>query len=223
MLRPGRDPAEAERPDQLAHAALLVAHAEAALDQGAEIDQAPAHHPVLHELGAALQTTRQLALLLRVQPPLPAWRLAVEQTVRPGGVEAVHPSRPQRLPVHAAAAGRRGAACALEDQRDRQQPAGLFRRHRRLLGRPRGACQLRIAAAGADREQDPGRGEARSILEDAAANRNAIPLTPDGGHHEATAVVIDLILAGGNWSGSNEPVAAWAIAKGAYLSIGPFC
>jgi hypothetical protein len=43
-----------------------------------------------------------------------------------------------------------------------------------------------------------GAGEARSILGDAAAaNRNAIPLTPDGGHHEAAAV-IELILAGGN-------------------------
>ena len=42
-------------------------------------------------------------------------------------------------------------------------------------------------------------GEARSILEDAAAaNRNAIPLTPDGGRHEAAAAVIELILAGGN-------------------------
>ena len=42
-------------------------------------------------------------------------------------------------------------------------------------------------------------GEARSILEDAAAaNRNAIPLTPDGGNHEAAAAVIELILAGGN-------------------------
>ena len=41
--------------------------------------------------------------------------------------------------------------------------------------------------------------EARAILEDAAAaNRNAIPLAPDGGHHEAAAVVIELILAGGN-------------------------
>ena len=42
-------------------------------------------------------------------------------------------------------------------------------------------------------------GEARSILEDAAAaNRNAMPLTPDGGQHEAAAEVIELILAGGN-------------------------
>jgi len=41
--------------------------------------------------------------------------------------------------------------------------------------------------------------EARAILEDAAAaNRNAIPLAPDGGHHEAAAAVIELILAGGN-------------------------
>jgi hypothetical protein len=41
--------------------------------------------------------------------------------------------------------------------------------------------------------------EARSILEDAAAaNRNAVPLTPGDGHHEAAAAVIDLILAGGN-------------------------
>ena len=42
-------------------------------------------------------------------------------------------------------------------------------------------------------------GEARSILEDAAAaNRNAIPLEPDGTHHEAAAEVIEMILAGGN-------------------------
>ena len=42
-------------------------------------------------------------------------------------------------------------------------------------------------------------GEARAILEDAAAaNRNAIPLTPDGRNHAATASVIELILAGGN-------------------------
>ena len=42
-------------------------------------------------------------------------------------------------------------------------------------------------------------GEARSILEDAAAaNRNAIPLAPDSGNHEAAAAVIELILAGGN-------------------------
>ena len=42
-------------------------------------------------------------------------------------------------------------------------------------------------------------GEARAILEDAAAaNRNAIPLAPDDGNHEAAAAVIELILAGGN-------------------------
>jgi hypothetical protein len=42
-------------------------------------------------------------------------------------------------------------------------------------------------------------GEARAVLEDAAAaNRNAIALRPDGGHHEAAADVIELILAGGN-------------------------
>ena len=52
-------------------------------------------------------------------------------------------------------------------------------------------------------------GEARSILEDAAtANRNAIPLEPDGGHHEAAAAVIELILAGGNSvrSGRSPPL-----------------
>ena len=42
-------------------------------------------------------------------------------------------------------------------------------------------------------------GEARAILEDAAAaNRNAIPLAADDGHHKAAAAVIELILAGGN-------------------------
>ncbi len=42
-------------------------------------------------------------------------------------------------------------------------------------------------------------GEARSILEDAAAtHRNAIPLSADGARHDAAAAVIELILAGGN-------------------------
>ncbi len=42
-------------------------------------------------------------------------------------------------------------------------------------------------------------GEARSILEDAAAaHRNAIGLDPDDGRHQAAVEVIDLILAGGN-------------------------
>jgi hypothetical protein len=42
-------------------------------------------------------------------------------------------------------------------------------------------------------------GEARAILEDAAAaNHNAIPLQPDDGEHAAAAAVIELILAGGN-------------------------
>lgn len=42
-------------------------------------------------------------------------------------------------------------------------------------------------------------GEAREILEDAAAaNRNAIPLARDDGQHEAAADVIELILAGRN-------------------------
>ena len=131
VLRPGRDPAEAQRPHQLAHAALPIADAETPLDQSAEIDQAPARHAVLCQLGAVLQATRQLALLLRVQPPLPARRLAVDQTRRSGGVEAVHPVT-QGLPIHAGAAGRHSAACPLQDQRDRQQPASLFRRQRRL-------------------------------------------------------------------------------------------
>ena len=42
-------------------------------------------------------------------------------------------------------------------------------------------------------------GEARSILQDAAAtHRNAISLSEEGARHEAAAAVIELILAGGN-------------------------
>ena len=42
-------------------------------------------------------------------------------------------------------------------------------------------------------------GEARSILEDAAAaNRNAIPLSPTDGTHAGAVAVIELILSGGN-------------------------
>lgn len=42
-------------------------------------------------------------------------------------------------------------------------------------------------------------GQARAVLEDAAAaNRNAVPLEADGSQHAAAAAVIELILAGGN-------------------------
>ena len=44
-----------------------------------------------------------------------------------------------------------------------------------------------------------GDGQARSVLEDAAAaHRNAMPLAPDGTFHEAAAVVIERILSGQN-------------------------
>ncbi|HET6746069.1 MAG TPA: hypothetical protein VFH90_09520, partial [Candidatus Limnocylindria bacterium] len=130
MLRPGRDPAEAKRPHQLAHAALLVADAEAALDQGAEIGQAPAHHPVALNRGAAPQAADQLVELVLVQAPLPAGGLAVEQTCRPSHVEAVHPVA-QGLAVHAGAARRVLPTGALQHQRDGQEPPRLVRRRRR--------------------------------------------------------------------------------------------
>ena len=78
---------------------------EAALDRGAEIGQAPAHHPVALNRGAAPQAADQLVELVLVQAPLPAGGLAVEQTCRPSHVEAVHPVA-QGLAVHAGAARR---------------------------------------------------------------------------------------------------------------------
>ena len=130
MLRPGRDPAEAERPDELAHAPLLVADAEAPLDQGAEVGQAPPHHRVPLDRGATLQAKRQLVELVLAQAPLPAGSLAVDQAIGPGRVEAVHPVA-QGLAVHAGAARGVLPTGALQHQRDGQEPPRLVRRRRR--------------------------------------------------------------------------------------------
>lgn len=80
MPRPCRDPAEAERPDELAHPALLVADAEAPLDHGAEIGQAPADHAVLGEIGTRLQAAAQLVELGLGQAARPSGSLAGDQT-----------------------------------------------------------------------------------------------------------------------------------------------
>lgn len=65
MLRPRHQPAQAERPELLAHAALVHRHAELSLDAPLEIDPPPAHHAVALGIGTGLHPCRELRLLLR--------------------------------------------------------------------------------------------------------------------------------------------------------------
>jgi len=109
-------------------------HAKALLDQVAQVDAAPAHHPMPGQVRTGLDPAFQLGLLRRREPRLRT-RAArpIGQAGQPLGVVAVHPVA-QGLPVHAAAGGRLRARVALQHQRDRQHPPGRLRipRPRRL-------------------------------------------------------------------------------------------
>ena len=123
VLRPGRDPAEAERPDELAHAALLVADAEAAARPGrrdrpdASVPPRPA--PTRGRSPGSAPARRCCSGLSRRCRP---GALRSTRPIGAGCVEAVHPVA-QGLPVHAGAARRILAARALQHQRDRQAAA----------------------------------------------------------------------------------------------------
>src|SRR3954469_24382633 len=64
VLRPHRQAGEAEPGQDLADPALVQPDREPRLDQGLEVDPAPAHHAVPGRVGPALHGRRQLGLLL---------------------------------------------------------------------------------------------------------------------------------------------------------------
>src|SRR5215218_2660896 len=99
MARACRDMPEPEPPQQLANRTLVIGNVPAGQDQLPQVDTAPAHHPIALEVGTSFDQRRQLGLLLRAEPPRRPRRLAVDQPVRPRGIEAAHPVA-QPLRVH---------------------------------------------------------------------------------------------------------------------------
>src|SRR5512134_620845 len=102
----------------------LKSIAEALLDEAAQVDAAPAHDTVHLGIGPVVDDRAHLLLLFRSELRLAPRRLAVDQPIRPPGVDGVHPIA-QRLPIHAANPGGFRPTLAIADRRQRQQPARL--------------------------------------------------------------------------------------------------
>ena len=119
MLRPHRQPREAEPMQQLADRALVQADREPPLDQGLQVDPAPAHHPVPLRVRPPLHDRRQLGPLLRGEARPAPGPGTVAEAGEALGVVAVHPVT-QGLPVHAGRPRRGLARAALQHEGERQ-------------------------------------------------------------------------------------------------------
>jgi hypothetical protein len=97
---------EAEFLEELSDVALMEVDAEPLRDDPLEVHPAPAHDAVFRSIRAGLDDDGELGQLRGRQARLGTLRPIVDETLRPGGVEPMHPVA-QRLPVHAAHPGRR--------------------------------------------------------------------------------------------------------------------
>src|SRR6185503_12578020 len=119
--RPDRDAAEAEPAQDLADRALVQPDREAGLDQGLQVDPAPAHHAVPVGVRPPLHDGFQLGLLPGREPrprPGPAPVVEAREALL---VVAVHPV-PERLPVHAGRPRRLLPRGPLQHQRQGEHP-----------------------------------------------------------------------------------------------------
>ena len=134
MLRPRRQPAEAQTAEQGAHGAHAKGHAEPRLDDPHQVDTTPPHHAVLGRIGALPNDLRHRLLLFRRQPGFgPATRLlVVVKTRQAHRVVAVHPIA-QGLAIHTAQPCRIRPRCALANHRQGQHPS-VDRRRRSTIG-----------------------------------------------------------------------------------------
>jgi len=115
---------ETEPLEQLADAALVVLDAEARGDHVPEVEAPPAHHFVRLRIGTGLHDLRKLGQLRGGQANFRAFVLAIDQPVRPFGVETMNPVA-QRLTVHAADLRSLRPILALANRRQRQKPPAL--------------------------------------------------------------------------------------------------
>jgi hypothetical protein len=124
MARASREPAIAECPQFAAQRRLAQRDPELIPDPLHQILQPPAHHAMDGRNRATLHQRHQGIPVLGVQLAGLAWRLAINQTFRPTGVEPDHPV-PYRLQSDTADPRCPGPRAALIDLRQRQQSSAL--------------------------------------------------------------------------------------------------
>ena len=124
MPRPGRELAEAHRPQLPAQSLLGNPDAVLLPNPLRQVDQPPAHDPMDRRDRAALDDAGEFLALGAVELGRPSWCLAIDETVRPPGIEPQHPvadclqtdtANARRLPARAAVVnlGKRQKAPAL--------------------------------------------------------------------------------------------------------------
>lgn len=153
MDRPHRQPAKAQPAQQVSHRALRQDHAEAPLDPLRQIDPAPAHHPILRQIGALADPLRHLGLLRRGQTRRRPRRAPIRQPRQALLVVTMHPV-PKRLAVHPASLRRLRARPALPHQSQGQHPP----RRRRVLAprrRPTKTRCVQVQPRDQNRHPDP--------------------------------------------------------------------
>src|SRR5689334_99737 len=151
VLGTHRQAGEAEPAQHLADRALVQPDREPRLEQGPEIDPAPAHHAVAVRIGALFDGRRQLGLLLgrETRPaPRPGPVAQARETL---GVVTVDPVG-QGLPVHAGRPRRLLPRGPLQHQRQGEHPP---RRPRVPAPRRLAPQAARVQLAPRDRDRHP--------------------------------------------------------------------
>src|SRR4051794_9528254 len=124
MARPGRQFAEAEGTQFTAQSLLAERNCKLVKDPLRQIDQPPAYHPVRRWDRPLLDNPRQGLALIGIEQRHLARCLAVDQPVRPLGIERQYPVA-HRLQPDPADLGCLAAQAAVVDRCQRQQPPGL--------------------------------------------------------------------------------------------------
>lgn len=134
------------------------------IQRNAEFRQPPAHHPVHRRDRSAFDQGGQGLALVGVELRRRAGRRAVNQPVRPLGVEPHHPVADD-LPTHPADPGRLPARAAVIDHRQRQKAprlVGIVRRLRKTAKRRTVEILPKRNRRGPRKPPCPRQGEAQS-------------------------------------------------------------
>src|SRR5689334_8811883 len=197
VLGTHRQAGEAEPAQHLADRALVQPDREAGLDQGPQVDPAPAHHAVPVRVRPPLDGGGQLRFLLGREPRLASRSMTVVQAGEALLVVPMHPVA-QGLPVHAGRPRRLLARGPLQHQRQGEHPPR----------RPRVPAPRRLAPQVAGARLAPG-------------DRDRHPRPPvSASNHRSTAAGATRLRArqhvrnSGRWYDSAKPagavVASWA-------------
>jgi len=126
MLRAHGKPAEAPLSQDAANGAFGNPNVKAVLDLLLQIAAAPANHAICTGVWRRLHNPAQFRKLLLIKQGLAAKARTIFEAFYSLGIVAVNPV-PQRLALHPCALGRIGAAGAIQDRGDGQNPPRLVR------------------------------------------------------------------------------------------------